>query len=48
VFLDGSSIVITLDGGGHVGHIKTTPPDPVPPLTRLRRTLARALPFLGE
>ncbi len=25
-----------------------SPPDPVPPLTRLRRTLARAFPFLAE
>jgi hypothetical protein len=48
VFLDGSSITIAIDEGGLIGHINTTPPAPVPPLTRLRRTLARALPFRGE
>jgi hypothetical protein len=48
VFLDGSSITIAIDGGGLIGHIKTTPPAPIHPLTRLRRTLARAFPFLGE
>jgi hypothetical protein len=29
-------------------YIDTSPPPTVPPLTRLRRTLARAFPFLGE
>jgi hypothetical protein len=31
-----------------VAAVRTTPPPPVHPLTRLRRTLARAFPFLGE
>jgi hypothetical protein len=48
VFNDGSSIIITLSENGPVASIRTTPPEPVSPLTRLRRTLARALPFLGE
>jgi hypothetical protein len=48
VFNDGSSITITLSGDGPVASIRTTSPDPVHPLTRLRRTLARVFPFVGE
>jgi hypothetical protein len=48
VFDDGSSIGITLDRDDHVGNIKTTPPDPVHPLTRLRHTLGRVFPALAK
>jgi hypothetical protein len=49
---DGSQLVVVfphrLDLGHCVVSFHTIPPPPVHPLTRLRRTLARALPFLGE
>jgi hypothetical protein len=49
---DGSALVITFgparEGGRRVVAVAPTPPDPVHPLTRLRRTLARAFPFLGK
>jgi hypothetical protein len=40
----------TVDGEHifRVTSVRNSPPPPVHPLTRLRRTLARALPFLGE
>jgi uncharacterized protein YndB with AHSA1/START domain len=48
---DGSQITVTFvpveEGGRRALSIRTTPP-PVHPLTRLRRTLARAFPFVGE
>jgi hypothetical protein len=49
-FQDGSQLRVTL---AHrfdqpITSISTTPPGPIHPLTRLRRLLARALPFLGE
>jgi hypothetical protein len=48
-YADGSCLTLTCDGrDGTVISIHTTPPDPVHPLNRLRRTLARAFPFLKE
>jgi hypothetical protein len=48
-YVDGSTLNVTRDlEGCCVTSVFTTPPPPVHPLTRLRRTLARALPFLGE
>jgi hypothetical protein len=49
---DTSSIIIAFDSGLGVIEVRTLlplfPPPPVHPLTRLRRTFARVLPFLGE
>jgi hypothetical protein len=50
---DGSGLIITRDPTcQHVIEIDTTPPTLPPatvhPLTRLRRTIARVLPFVGE
>jgi hypothetical protein len=52
-YFDGSILSVEftppVEGGRvWVTSVRTTPPPPVHPLTRLRRTLARALPFLGE
>jgi hypothetical protein len=51
---DGSFVILTINwpeqsrGRAIVTAIVTTPPDPVHPLTRLRRTLALAFPFQGK
>jgi hypothetical protein len=49
---DGSALVITFgpagEGGRHVVSVAPSPPPSVHPLTCLRRTLARVLPFLRE
>ena len=54
-FGDGSTLGVTLQRPSQeetavfrVTSIETAPPPPAHPLTCLRRTLARALPFLGE
>jgi hypothetical protein len=53
-FSDGSSLALYLSqealtgGDAYVVNIRAIPPPSVHPLTRLRRTLARAFPFLGE
>jgi hypothetical protein len=43
----GSRLVVALESG-QVASIRTTPPTPIPPLTHLRRTLARVFPALKE
>jgi hypothetical protein len=49
---DGSMLIFSFgphgERFGQVMEIRTRPPAPVPPLTRLRRTLARAFPFLAD
>jgi hypothetical protein len=48
---DGSAVFITWDENGddlRVAAVRARLPRPVPALTRLRRTIARALPFIGE
>jgi hypothetical protein len=47
-FDDGSECEIRFDSNSLVYAVRIAPSPPVPPLTRLRRTLARAFPFLGE
>jgi hypothetical protein len=52
-FEDGSCLTLSLVRSGlwepwDVGAFWTEPPTPVHPLTRLRRTLARVIPALGE
>jgi hypothetical protein len=57
-FADGSTLTLGLGAEGlgverprcvvFVRSIRVTPPAPVDPLTRLRRTLARVFPFLAE
>jgi hypothetical protein len=53
IYRDGSTLFMefTLPVEGElirIATVRTTPPTPVPHPTRLRRTLARVLPFLGE
>ena len=49
MFDDGSRLVVTVQPiNGAVTSIRASASKTVPPLTRLRRTLARALPFLAE
>jgi hypothetical protein len=46
-FADGSTLSLDIDPWDfRVTAIRTTPATPVPPLTRLRRTLARIVPAL--
>jgi hypothetical protein len=53
-FQDGSRLSlgfecrVSLGQSYHVTTVRTDPPDPSPPLTRLRRTLARLMPVFGE
>jgi hypothetical protein len=47
-FSDGSFLHITYGDDRRVSSVRIQPPTPVPPLTRLHRTLARIVPALGE
>jgi hypothetical protein len=51
-FQDGSGLRVTFRGrmfsAQRIESISIMPPDPVHPLIRLRRTLARVFPFLAE
>jgi hypothetical protein len=51
LFDDRSRLEVTFapkDGQWRVDRVRTWPPSPVHPLTRLRRTLALIIPALGE
>ena len=54
LFDDGSYLYVSLNGSGErreefrVTNVRTQQPLPAPPLTRLRRTLARIFPALKE
>jgi hypothetical protein len=48
IFDDSSNLFVTFDSENRVVSVHPEPPSPIHPLTRLRRTLGRILPFLAE
>jgi hypothetical protein len=49
-YADGSILIVTFGQADdrYASSVRTSPPPPADTMTRLRRTLARLLPFLGE